>query len=424
MKNHHYIQRYNKFIETIRSLGTRNFDNVYTEVHHILPRCLKGSDKDSNLIRLTLREHFLAHWLLWKAYPNFLPLASAFLQMNNKNEKSGKGYQGRLTGRVYEQLRSEVYRKVRDYTIDKVRVRDENNNIITLTSKEYADQDQYKFHTAGKVYVLDTTTNKWIYITSDVYHENKERYKARLSLSIDCRIFLDIETNEILKITQTEARKLNDEYGYKRLKNVQKKSLPCIDANGKKYLLKIEDYDPKSHKHQLADTLIVHDQLTNTKISIRLSDYQLDPNRYLTSTKGKVLVRDDNGKSKLVTKEEYVTGNYVGHTQGLTTVLNKITNQYQQISVEEFNQNKEKYAGPCAGKVNAINKLTGERKQMPKEAFDKEIWVSLGNKIFLFSCRNKLTNKVKNVNIYEWEFVKDQYEILDMDKFVRASKLK
>jgi hypothetical protein len=61
---------------------------------------------------------------------------------------------------------------------------------------------------------------------------------------------------------------------------------------------------------------------------------------------------------------------------------------------------------------------------MPKEAFDKEIWVSLGNKIFLFSCRNKLTNKVKNVNIYEWEFVKDQYEILDMDKFVRASKLK
>lgn len=34
------------------------------EVHHILPRCMNGDDSQSNLIRLTEREHFICHLLL------------------------------------------------------------------------------------------------------------------------------------------------------------------------------------------------------------------------------------------------------------------------------------------------------------------------------------------------------------------------
>jgi hypothetical protein len=40
----------------------------YFEVHHIQPRSLGGSDFASNLVRLTYREHFLAHWLLVKMH--------------------------------------------------------------------------------------------------------------------------------------------------------------------------------------------------------------------------------------------------------------------------------------------------------------------------------------------------------------------
>lgn len=36
------------------------------ERHHILPRCLGGSKAKSNLVLLTYREHFIAHWLLVK----------------------------------------------------------------------------------------------------------------------------------------------------------------------------------------------------------------------------------------------------------------------------------------------------------------------------------------------------------------------
>ena len=52
------------------SLIQKRLDNpitkaqIYCESHHILPRCLGGSDDKSNLVNLTAREHFIAHKLL------------------------------------------------------------------------------------------------------------------------------------------------------------------------------------------------------------------------------------------------------------------------------------------------------------------------------------------------------------------------
>lgn len=40
----------------------------YTENHHILPKCLGGDDSEENLVKLTLREHYIAHLLLSKMY--------------------------------------------------------------------------------------------------------------------------------------------------------------------------------------------------------------------------------------------------------------------------------------------------------------------------------------------------------------------
>lgn len=39
---------------------------VFTERHHIIPRCMGGSNDNSNIVRLTPREHFIAHCLLVK----------------------------------------------------------------------------------------------------------------------------------------------------------------------------------------------------------------------------------------------------------------------------------------------------------------------------------------------------------------------
>lgn len=41
---------------------------LYKESHHIIPKCMNGSNDKDNIILLTARQHYLAHWLLYKIY--------------------------------------------------------------------------------------------------------------------------------------------------------------------------------------------------------------------------------------------------------------------------------------------------------------------------------------------------------------------
>lgn len=58
----------NKYTRLYEVLTSRpdNPEVEYCEKHHIIPRCLGGSNKRSNIIILTARKHFLVHWLLTK----------------------------------------------------------------------------------------------------------------------------------------------------------------------------------------------------------------------------------------------------------------------------------------------------------------------------------------------------------------------
>lgn len=56
--------KYHRWYDSIVSKGDDAAE--YVERHHILPRSLKGSNERSNIIQLTARKHFLAHWLLTK----------------------------------------------------------------------------------------------------------------------------------------------------------------------------------------------------------------------------------------------------------------------------------------------------------------------------------------------------------------------
>jgi len=53
----------------------------YTETHHVLPRCMGGSDEPENLVELTPEEHYVAHQLLVKMYPGNRALAFAAMFM-------------------------------------------------------------------------------------------------------------------------------------------------------------------------------------------------------------------------------------------------------------------------------------------------------------------------------------------------------
>lgn len=65
-------------------------EGEYYEKHHIKPRCLGGDDSKDNLVILTAREHYVAHWLLAKIHSDNWKIKMAFFQMskmNNKNER-------------------------------------------------------------------------------------------------------------------------------------------------------------------------------------------------------------------------------------------------------------------------------------------------------------------------------------------------
>ena len=59
-----YSTHYKSLIERakIRSL------TGYKESHHIVPKCLGGTDDSANLVNLTAREHYIAHILLAKIH--------------------------------------------------------------------------------------------------------------------------------------------------------------------------------------------------------------------------------------------------------------------------------------------------------------------------------------------------------------------
>lgn len=76
----------------------------YTETHHITPRSLGGGNSQSNLVELTAREHFLAHWLLCKIYPDSNKLAYAFWGMCNQSSSKQKERYIPST-RVYQESR-------------------------------------------------------------------------------------------------------------------------------------------------------------------------------------------------------------------------------------------------------------------------------------------------------------------------------
>lgn len=61
-----YQRIYNSIIERAK---TRLPICGYVEKHHIIPRCLKGSNDKENIAVLTLEEHFVCHQLLTKIYP-------------------------------------------------------------------------------------------------------------------------------------------------------------------------------------------------------------------------------------------------------------------------------------------------------------------------------------------------------------------
>jgi hypothetical protein len=99
--NQHYLNRYLKFIDALKN---QSIDG-YSEKHHIIPRSMGGTDAKDNLINLTGRQHYLAHWMLWKAYGG--SMTRAFFMMSSVKKGSCR------SSKRYDKARQEYAEEVR-----------------------------------------------------------------------------------------------------------------------------------------------------------------------------------------------------------------------------------------------------------------------------------------------------------------------
>jgi len=92
-----YAIWYDKIISNAISRTTHG----YTEKHHIIPKCLGGTNDKSNIVRLTAREHYICHLLLTKMTEGLIrrKMLFAHWRMVHGNNNQQR-YQ--LTNRQYE----------------------------------------------------------------------------------------------------------------------------------------------------------------------------------------------------------------------------------------------------------------------------------------------------------------------------------
>jgi hypothetical protein len=73
----------------------------YVEKHHIIPKCMGGDNAVSNIVRLSAKEHFIAHKLLVRIYPNTKGVWYALIAMGRIVEFKSRIFQSERL-RAYE----------------------------------------------------------------------------------------------------------------------------------------------------------------------------------------------------------------------------------------------------------------------------------------------------------------------------------
>jgi hypothetical protein len=112
-----YLKNYLQYIKYVKTLDRRKGSDEYYEKHHIFPRSIYPlwKDKASNIVLLTAREHFLAHYLLCKIYEhrnkrNYFKMLNAFEALSIlKNQKTREVIY--CNSKLYEKMKTEISKK-------------------------------------------------------------------------------------------------------------------------------------------------------------------------------------------------------------------------------------------------------------------------------------------------------------------------
>lgn len=189
----------------------------YGENHHIIPRCLGGSDDKENLVRLTAREHFICHMLLAEIYPKetfeWYKMNHAFMKMKANSSRQMRY----INNRYYELKKKDI-----SLTMSNSQSGSKNSGYGTVWIHSLTEKKSIKVH---KSLVSDYLENG--YELGRVLDFDKKmnlgKYKKMIvdtNLYYDDLIITLQRQNNILKIFKINLIEIGVELFVKKLSNL------------------------------------------------------------------------------------------------------------------------------------------------------------------------------------------------------------
>lgn len=212
---------YQRHYDALMIRGKSRELSGYKESHHIIPRCMGGSDDKDNLVDLTPEEHFVAHQLLAKIYPKNHSLIYAVKILMGSKNYSNKQFGWVRKRAVEASIKFHTGRKRSDETKEKISA-SLKGKIRGPISEEHRI-NLSKSH-KGKIFTETHKKN----ISNRVI---TEEWRNKLSIANSCRTLENHSDKIKAGITEESKRKISEAVKNSPLKKCQHCGKECRGSN-------------------------------------------------------------------------------------------------------------------------------------------------------------------------------------------------
>jgi len=174
--NKHHINRYINFIEAILKEDLCEYDAR----HHILPKGKGCWPEFSNLrrhrwncVKMTNRQHFIAHMMLYKAFPH---IKSIVYSANMMKSLHGSGSASKLYAELRENIAdliSENNTGIRRTPEEKARISNNMKDTLVVYLKNDPEKNRFRVH-------KDDMTDDMVYYRTGTTHTEKTKHKMSM----------------------------------------------------------------------------------------------------------------------------------------------------------------------------------------------------------------------------------------------------